>query len=624
MGMVREQLESPLGIWIPYALLKWAMVCAGAAVGALLLAWIVCALRYGPVKGFKHVFRALGSGLADLLRISPRRVWALSWLAVRESIRRRVVVVFGVFIIILLFAGWFLDPTSTHPARLYLSFVLTATTYLMLLLALFLSTLSLPEDFKRKTIYTVVTKPVRPSEIVLGRICGFTAVGTGLLMMMGAISYFFVARGLSHTHELTREDLHEVESASGEGAKLLEGRTSQAQNHWHPVVIDLEGHGRTEIERGHWHEVTATESGGQRLYKVGPPRGMLVARIPIYGSLRFKDRAGRDAEAGVNVGDEWTYRSFIEGYTLAAAVWTFEGVTEDRFPKEQFPNGIPLELSIEVFRTYKGETDNPEELPGIPGSISVCNPETGERVEARIFTARDFVTDVQYIPRVIEAPDGKKYDLFKDLIVDGKLQIWLHCLHRAQYFGAAQADAYLRARDASFALNFLKGYVGIWAQMTLVIALGVMFSTFLSGPVAVIATSGALLGGLFAKFMASLGANQFLSDETIERMGLEKVWGGGPIEAFIRLLTQQNLISEMPGGLRTDIAQMIDGVLGYALYVTAEILPHFYQLDFAAFVANGFDISGALMFQCVCRTLAYVAPVFVAAYLFLKTREVAK
>ena len=47
-----------------------------------------------------------------------------------------MVVVFGVFILILLFAGWFLDPGSPDPARLYLVFVLTATSYLVLLLAL--------------------------------------------------------------------------------------------------------------------------------------------------------------------------------------------------------------------------------------------------------------------------------------------------------------------------------------------------------------------------------------------------------------------------------------------------------------------------------------------------------
>ena len=59
---------------------------------------------------------------------------------------------------------------------------------------------------------------------------------------------------------------------------------------------------------------------------------MLMARVPIYGKLSFRDRAGQPAEKGINVGKEWTYRSYIEGGTLAAAVWTFQGITPKPFP----------------------------------------------------------------------------------------------------------------------------------------------------------------------------------------------------------------------------------------------------------------------------------------------------
>src|SRR3970282_1786069 len=105
-----------------------------------------------------------------------RRIGALARLAIKESFRRRVVVALVVFFLILLFAGWFLKTDYPQPAKLLFSFVLTATTYLTLLIALLLSTFSLPNDFKSKTIYTVVTKPVRAGDIVLGRILGFTIV----------------------------------------------------------------------------------------------------------------------------------------------------------------------------------------------------------------------------------------------------------------------------------------------------------------------------------------------------------------------------------------------------------------------------------------------------------------
>ena len=39
----------------------------------------------------------------------------------------------------------------------------------------------------------------------------------------------------------------------------------------------------------------------------------------------------------------------------------------------------------------------------------------------------------------------KEYDLFDDLTDNGRMEIWLRCLEPKQYFGAAQADLYLRA-----------------------------------------------------------------------------------------------------------------------------------------------------------------------------------
>ena len=110
-----------------------------------------------------------------------------------------------------------------------------------------------------------------------------------------------------------------------------------------------------------------------------------------------------------------------------------------------------------------------------------------------------------HIPRELEAPDGKKLDLFKDLVSDGKVEIWLRCEEPQQNFGVAQADMYLRAGNASFALNFAKGYLGIWLQLLVVITIGVMFSTFLSGPVAMVATLGVLGGRILQRLHVAPG-----------------------------------------------------------------------------------------------------------------------
>ena len=171
-------------LWLPGALAYFGIMAAVVALVALVVGFLVAAVRHGPMAAGDRTYRLLSSAAVDLVHTSPRRVWAIARLALKETIRRRVWVVFVIFALVLLFAGWFLDPNSQDPAELYVDFVLWWTNLLILFLAIVLSTFSLPNDFKSKTIYTVVTKPVRSSDIVLGRILGFTAIGT----LLGAIA----------------------------------------------------------------------------------------------------------------------------------------------------------------------------------------------------------------------------------------------------------------------------------------------------------------------------------------------------------------------------------------------------------------------------------------------------
>ena len=632
--------------WYEGALYEALMVIAIVASVFVCFGWLIAALRQGPIGGFRTTGRVLRSGLDDLAGISPRRVWALARLAVKESVQRRAIVVVVVFVLVLLIGGWFMTFGGDRPAQRYLAVVLTVTSYLVLALALLISAMSLPADIKNKTLHTVVTKPVRSSEIVLGRICGFTIVGTVLLAMMGTVSYVFVIRGLDHEHHIDVAELKKIEkrlaadlalqNSAADPAGDIQLKTARRTkdnnepDHQHLVRMDpfvrsagaglelkKQGRVRTSMEKGHWHDLTYRTSASQpgETGKVeidvslGGPEGRLVARVPVYGKLRFKDRSGRDKPRGINVGDEWDYRSFIDGATLAAAIWKFEGVTEENFPAKKFPRGVPLEVTIEVFRTYKGKTDDPKGIPGVLGSLSVLNPKTGKTVEVRYFSAKDFSIDEQYIPRTIKTRDGE-LDLFRDLAPEGKLEIWLKCAESQQFFGAAQADMYIRSGDASFAGNFAKGYVGIWMQMVLVIGIGVMFSTFLSAPIALLATLVTVLFGFFVPFISDLAIGE--------------VPGGGPIEATIRLATQDNVVTPLESGLRKDVTEMGDQIFKLALGGTAAVLPDFRDCSFARSVAEGFNVSPGTLAKNLLRTLAHLLPLFVIGYFFLKTREVAQ
>ena len=113
-------------------------------VVALVCSFLVMAFRYGPAEGGDLTYHAAKTALAELAQTSPRRVWALARLAIQESLRRNVLVALGVFLVLLLFGGWFLDTTSNDPSVLLLSFVLTGITWLSWALAVFLAPSACP------------------------------------------------------------------------------------------------------------------------------------------------------------------------------------------------------------------------------------------------------------------------------------------------------------------------------------------------------------------------------------------------------------------------------------------------------------------------------------------------
>lgn len=612
----------------------------------LLTGFLIAVLRRGPIEAFGIVARNVFEGISDLAQLSPRRLGAMTWLAVQEAIRRKILIAFAVFVVILLFAGWFLDRSSEDPAQLYISFVLSTSNFLVLVLGIFISTFSLPNDIKNRTVYTIVTKPVRIWEILLGRMLGFTLVGTMLLALMCAFSYVFVVRGLDHRHSLQHVEAendaedrpsgdqqasekngsgNDSANDSGNSEKDSQGLASQktdshsaagrrtTRDHFHRHTIQQNDDGtlQTDIVMAHQHSVI--EENGK--YRFGPPVGMLQARVPVAGTLRFKNDAGEDAKTGINVGNEWGYRSYVAGGTLAAAIFTFDNITEERFPRDKYPQGLPLEMTIRVFRTYKGIIDQ-----RIQGSITLKNPDPNvpnEQVRQRstpfIFEPSEFYPKQEAIPweLKLQRPDGTtdNGDLMKDLVHEGKLEVWIQCEDRQQYFGVARNDVYLRAADKPFWLNFVKSYVSIWCQMFIVICFGVMFSTVLSGPVAMLAAAASLVMGYMSTFVTEL---VFL-----------KVEGGGPIEALIRVLTQLNLTIELGLGWLDSVIKAVDWVLLFGMRGITAVLPNFENFATTHIIAPGFDIPIDYVLQHLFMAGAFFILVSVAGYFLFKSREIA-
>lgn len=608
---------------IESALLQGVVLAILAILVGLLIGYLVAAVRVGPSEGFYSVARVVRDLVVfDLPGTSSRRIFALSRLAFKEAIRRKILIVAGIFIVGLLISGWYLDPRSDDPARLYISFVLTATNYLILMLALFISTFSLPNDIKNKTIYTVVTKPVRPTEIVLGRILGFTAVGTMLLAPMGLASYFFVTRGLDHDHGVA--DVVQLPDGS------YEGKSTFDRNHEHTFTLDENEAGElvgfTNAARGHRHIVR--REGDQ--YVFGPPVDALHARIPNYGELQFLDRDGSPGQ-GIDVGHEHIkggYGSanlgqllgtssgprrieygYVEGGSLGAGIFTFSDVTPQRYPER-----LPLEMNLRAYRAHKGVIDR-----GIRGTITLRNPDTDAESDPRPFEVREYGMDEQLIPLELEGTDGavsRTLSLFDDLVTeDGRLEVVIRCIDRGQYLGMTRGDVFLKPAENSFGWNLTKAYISIWLQMLMIISFGVMFSTFLSGSVAMIATFVCVLLGFSAEMIFDI---RYYMDQG-------KSMGGGPIESLVRTARQDAMTTELDvDSIAAAVIKGADSVIIYAMNTVATALPNLPKmLETAEFAASGFDIFGSLLARHTATTLAYCLLAFFISYFFLKAREIA-
>ncbi len=586
--------------WFAEALPDWSLVVGTSLLGLLLLAYLRLSLSHGAMRAGELLVTWLLEAGGDLVRTSPRRVWALAWLTTRESLRRQLVAGVGAFLVILAFAVWFFDAATFDPTAQYLNFAMSSVTFLSLGSAVLMSVFVLPGELKNKTIYTLVTKPVRSSEIVLGRVLGIAAIGTAQLLLLGLISYLFVIRSLNHSHTIQDADLQRLASITHDGA-ARQGKSSREQGHTHLVTEYSDGTLGTDEIHGHWHPVAVVTRDGKKHYELGPPQEQLHARVPLYGQqLRFFDRAGNQTTKGTNVGYLWTYRSYVEGGTLAAAVWRFEGVTADRFP-----NGVPIDLDLKIYRTRKAENDQ-----GVVGSIVCRNPRSGRTSEPINFIAHEFVVDRHLIPRQLLDKEGQTADLFEDLANDGELEVQLSCLEQGTYFGLAQPDVYLLAREGSVVYNYLKALLSIWCQMLLVVSFGVTWSTFLSGAVAMLGTISVLIGGYFRADLLQLASG--------------KTYGGGTFESLLRIGQNKAAMVPLDAGTASQVATSLDTVSDWVLGKVCQLLPDLYATSCNSYVTNGYDIpwDPALQIQLV-MSLAFVVPLFLVGYVLFRAREVA-
>ncbi len=648
--------------WIAGAAGLFALILVVAVILGVFFGYVVASFRHGPFEAFYVVAQVIAQAIPDFFGTSFRRVWAMARLAIKEALRRRVILVsFVIFFSALLFGGWFMNSGSDHPDRIYVNFVMWGTQLLVLMVGMLISAFSLPDDIKNKTIYTIVTKPVRSTEIVLGRIVGFGLLGTCLLAGMGLISFFFVWRGLAHTHQIVGPeqtvavftDIDQESKRSSRGTRVsenavMEAETNTVDGHSHRIEIiedvrdpgdepsfrenivgqTIRDDGKVVFRRlvcspvaGHTHRVTIDESGK---ISIGTASGFFRARVPIYADeLQFHDRDGNVNQRGIDVGREWQYRGYVDGgsilspNSLAKAYFEFENFRESDFAGQEI---LPLEMTLSVFRTYVADIEK-RVMASISFDSIPDDPNTEDRFESDsiIFETDEYTVQTLPIPRKLlgrkVAPDGTVveqglYDLFTDYARNNQLRLNLRCEDRNQYIGVSRADVYFRAQDDVYWANFLKGYLGIWCQMMIVIAMGVAFSTFLSAPITMLGTLVMLIIGFSSPFIRGLTKTD--------------VSGGGPIESFFRLVTQKNMEIQLETSVATTLMEKTDLLIVKLLNALTYLAPNFSNLNFANFLTYGYSVDIDRILVAIAITIAFCLGLSILGYFSLRTREIAK
>ncbi len=596
----------------------------------------------------------------EAVNVRFRRIYSIAWHTIVESYRRMWApwVVLGLFVLVLAFINWFLGRSRTAElAPMYISTLALVTSFLLTMVVMFLSPISIPNDIRFQTIYTVVSKPVRRIELIWGRLLGYMVMVTAILLVMGFFSLLYVETTVNNRIRSTQQAARQAEAA---------GRTTEARR----LREDA--------------------------YQLATRRS---ARVPLYGVLTFKDSYGRATRVGIDVGMEQTARSHIEGATPSKATWyygvvpdpqrpqlaldrriavedllkpgTIEAV-EDRFYRLRFDQAaiqreiqsgqlkgnemgkagervramdqqlrtlegevnamkaresdlareaedlrkagksaearqkreelqamhsdpIPIEMMFNIFRTTKGA----EVGEAVQASLVVTNPMRADVVPARdLFPVHEYYTIRRTFPAKVLVG------------CMGSLMVEVQCLTPNQFLGMANDDLFILAKRGDFRGNYIRGLFGVWLQALVVTAVGLFASTFLSWPVALLLTLAFYVSGQVA-----IGF--------IDQLSQGQVSGGGPFESLIRLLTHQNLSSELeptPGVL---VAKTFDQFMSPILSGLVYVVPNLAALDVSNTVASGFAVSTNTLWEHFLLGLGYALPFTAAAFLILKRREVA-
>jgi len=357
-------------------------------------------------------------------------IWAVAVNTVKQALRMRVAVVFIVLLAVLLpvmglsVTG---DETAKGKCQTFVSYGLSLTSLLLCLLTIAVSVHTLSSDITEKQLYTVITKPIRRFELILGKFIGVVLLGSALLLLFSAVVYLVTV----YTPALS--------GASAEQLKSVKDEFFTARAALSPGEVDV---------------VKDVENAYKRLDESGQLKEL------------FKDLSRKQIMDRLTKQQKLQKRSAAVGHEL---VWEFNNVK-------------PLEAGASLFVRFKYDvsvTPTDRQVYGgwRIGDIRQLRYGTGIETPIREYKRKDLIRTFHEIevPADVVADDGYLAVVFlnaplNDTTVIFPLEEGLEVLYKADTFTA----------------NYIRAVLFILLRLIFLAALGLLASSFLSFPVSIL------------------------------------------------------------------------------------------------------------------------------------------
>lgn len=499
----------------------------------------------------------------DCMRFSLRRLIAIARFSIKEAIRRKVLWVFLILGVVVLFASWFITTDKkTDQWQQYINLVFYVVTTMVLVTTGILACFSLPTDIKQQTIFTVVTKPVQKLEIVLGRILGLVFLMSFILAAAAGVSLIYVARGVDP-----------------EVAKTIRARNVAFGR---LRFQDIDSRGNTVLkERGgemigrtwDYFQYLQGGTGQEAIWFFSDVQDSIAKQDKVLVEATFDifrtSKGGDKVEEGVPV--QFAFVNSKKWHN------NFEEYREAREPQTNLPL-TPVEKARK-FGYY--------ELPKPARAY-----DEGESTKV-------------YFPGSIMA----------DSPPDAVLEVHINCRATSQYLGTAERNLYVLLKEGNWIWNYFKGMLGVWFFMILVVVLGTVLSTYLNAPISLMVTILIII----------LGQPAILKyiDEQSQPYDPVNRPGGRAGEAFYRLVNKENMVTVLQETAATRMVVAFDDYARYFFKLIHASLPDVEIYDRKMFVAEGFDIPMGEMTATFLRLLMYCFPLLLLGYYLLSGREIA-